>query len=231
MTAPGTPNAGSSPVAALYDGLRLSVLGRAAGVSLATNGTGPAFTVPLSQQAILVMVVIDGFTASKIDSGITLSYGFGNPIGNVISPLVARAYTELFSAAFGSIVGKGVSDVTIDNAGSGYSEATVAFTSNDLGRGATGHVVLDSDAIGSIVIDNPGYGYVVPPTVDITGDGMDAAATAMIGTATLLPSQPILIAQPFNLARISSGMSVGWSITNAVTGGGTCDITWLGALL
>lgn len=233
MTAPGTPNPGSSPVADLYRGLRLDVLGYAAGVSLAANGTGTAFVVPLSQRALLVMAIVDGFTAAKIDSGITLSYGFGNPITGGFLPNVTRSFTELFSATFGTIVGKGVSSVTVDAGGSGYTSApTVSLDSNDLGRGALAHAVITGDAVTAIIVDNPGYGYVVAPTVSLSGGGGTlAAGTAVIGTASLTPSQPIMIAQPFNLARISGGQVVGYSITNAVANSGLCNITWLGALL
>jgi hypothetical protein len=219
MTAPATPNNNANTIARFYDGLRLGVLGKAAGVDLTASGHGTAFTVPRAQQALLVMVVIDNFTVAKIDSGITLSYGY-----------TPTAYGDFFSAAFGVVIGKGVGDVVINAGGSGYSSATVLFVSNDLGRGATGHVVLTGDAVSAVIIDNPGYGYVVEPTVDITGDGTGADAAALLGTTTVYP-RPIIALQPVALARIAGGITVQWAITNALAGMGTCDITWLGQLL
>lgn len=36
------------------------------------------------------------------------------------------------------------------------------------------------DVVASIVIDNPGYGYLTEPSISFTGDGTDAAATAVL---------------------------------------------------
>lgn len=218
MTAPGTPQAGASPVAAIYAGLRLDLLGLSAGVSLAANGNGTAFVTPRSANTVLVMAIIDGFSAAKIDSGITLSFGFASP------------FTQLFSATFGTIVGKGVSSVSVDAGGSGYTSApTVSLDANDLGRGATAHALITGDAVTAIIVDNPGFGYVIAPTVNLSGGGGTlAAGTAVIGAATLAPTQPIIIAMQPNLARIAGGVTVSWAITNAVANNGICNISWLG---
>ena len=219
MTAPATPNPGSSPIASFYNGLRLSVLGVASGVSLTANGHGLAFYVPQGSKALLALVVMDGFSAVSVDSGVTLSYGFTSP-----------AFGELFSATLGAIVGKGVTDATITAGGSGYTPPppSVTFTSSDLGRGAAGHAVLGGGAVTAVVIDNPGYGYVVAPTIAF-GSGA-AAATAIIGLAKL-PPLPIVFLQPVNLALIAGGFQLQWAITNAAAGSGTCNITFLGAFI
>jgi hypothetical protein len=220
VTAPATPNPGSVALAGLYDGLTLRVLGVASGVNLTASGHGTAFKVPISNNCIFAMCLIHAFSAAQIDSGITLSLGYTGP-----------AYGELFSAAFGFIIGKGVTSVSVDTPGSGYTSApAISFTASDLGRGATAHSTSDGSAVTGIIVDNPGTGYVVAPTVVITGAGTLAAGTATIGTATV-PPRAIIVAIPPNLARIGGGMTVSWAITNAVAAMGTCTLTFLGGLL
>lgn len=74
----------------------------------------------------------------------------------------------------------GVTAVTINNQGSGYTSATVEFRTVSKGSGATGTAVITDGKITGITLTSNGAGYNVSPDVVITGDGTDAAATAII---------------------------------------------------
>lgn len=79
----------------------------------------------------------------------------------------------------------GVASITVDTAGTGYTEVpNVAITGD--GYGATARAVIDSDAgtVTEIIVTNPGTGYSVAPTVTLTGGGAtaQATATATVGT-------------------------------------------------
>lgn len=78
----------------------------------------------------------------------------------------------------------GVASVTIGTPGTGYVQAstTVTFQAAPAGgRTATGVATVTGGAITAITITDPGYGYVSPPTITITGAGTSAAATAVLG--------------------------------------------------
>ena len=84
---------------------------------------------------------------------------------------------------------KTVGSVNVTAGGSGYTSApTVAFAAPPAGGvQATGHAVLTNGAVSSVVIDNPGYGYTSAPAVTFSGGGgTGAAATAVLGTGTLV---------------------------------------------
>ena len=72
-----------------------------------------------------------------------------------------------------------ITSIDITNRGSGYTEATVMFTSSS-GSGAEAEVVIDSGEIVDIQIINPGTGYKTPPIISFDGDGINAAAECTI---------------------------------------------------
>lgn len=74
-----------------------------------------------------------------------------------------------------------IKKVVITNGGTGYTSATVAIAAPASGVQATATAVLSGGVVTSITITNPGSGYVAgdAATVTITGDGADAAATAV----------------------------------------------------
>jgi len=83
----------------------------------------------------------------------------------------------------------GVGSVTITNGGSGYTTATVTFSSPEANTPgtvstlATGTAVLSAGSVVSITITNPGSGYSIEPsgvTVTITGDGSGATGTVSL---------------------------------------------------
>jgi hypothetical protein len=78
-----------------------------------------------------------------------------------------------------------VSQLTIDNAGSGYSsEPTLTFSGGG-GTGATGTAEVYSGEIVGVKVTNPGTGYTSSPTVTISGGGgTGASITAKLSFAT-----------------------------------------------
>ena len=85
-----------------------------------------------------------------------------------------------------------VTGITITNPGSGYTAATVNFTSgNPLASGATADAVVDTTGgvVTAITVDAGGAGYTAP-VVTITGGGAttDATATAYGGVTVPMAS-------------------------------------------
>lgn len=82
----------------------------------------------------------------------------------------------------------GVSNVTVSNGGSSYSSASIGFSS-PMGQDATAYATIGGGGdVESITVISPGSRYDTPPTVVITGDGVDAAATAAV--APIGPPDP-----------------------------------------
>ena len=71
---------------------------------------------------------------------------------------------------------------TVNSAGSGYSSATATVTGPDAISGtyipATASVTLSGGSVSAVNVVVAGSGYVLPPTVTITGNGTGATATA-----------------------------------------------------
>ena len=89
--------------------------------------------------------------------------------------------------------GYGVGAVTVDAAGSGYTESTTTATfsapEDSDGVTATGVVTVVGGEVTAITITDPGSGYSAAPTVTITDSGSGTSATA---TATLA-SRPTFV--------------------------------------
>ncbi len=76
-----------------------------------------------------------------------------------------------------------VDSITVDDPGSGYTEATVTITpaaGDATGGYATAEAVIENGEIKEIKVINPGARFTKVPTVTIAGDGVDAEATAVI---------------------------------------------------
>jgi hypothetical protein len=75
--------------------------------------------------------------------------------------------------------------VSVLTGGSGYTSATVTITGPDAIGGTYTQAVAAASILGgqvsSITVTVPGTGYVVPPTVTITGNGTGATAVAILG--------------------------------------------------
>lgn len=76
-----------------------------------------------------------------------------------------------------------IDSVTITDGGSGYTTATLAFSAPGTPGGvtATGTAVLTAGEITGVTITNAGSGYTSAPTITVTGDGVDAVLTAVLG--------------------------------------------------
>lgn len=73
-----------------------------------------------------------------------------------------------------------VLNIVINNAGSGYTSATVTIDPPTSGVQATAVATVAGGIITEIIITNAGYGYNSVPAVTISGDGSNAAGTAVI---------------------------------------------------
>lgn len=107
-----------------------------------------------------------------------------------------------------------VDSVMIDNGGSGYSAATVAFTGGG-GTGAAGTVNLTGDVVTSITMTNNGSGYTSRPAVTISGDGTGAVAHAVLGmtsvasvaltaTGNLYQAPSVMVTDGSNTAQVQA---------------------------
>lgn len=75
---------------------------------------------------------------------------------------------------------QGVASIAVAAGGSGYTTLPTVAVVSSLGQGFTGHAVLTSGAVTSIVVDTPGYGYQSGDTATLTGgDGSGATAGAV----------------------------------------------------
>lgn len=160
---------------------------------LGTTGTGPIALDSIFDQIGALVVGI------RVDHSETETELLGNVIGGVDSDTGELTGVHAFRAAeslhgvspmiliapgFTHQRPVGVVNTTISNQGTGYTAATVAFSGGGAIVQATGHPVIAGGKITGIVLDSPGWGYTSAPTVTITGNGSDAAATATTGAST-----------------------------------------------
>lgn len=105
----------------------------------------------------------------------------------------------------------GVTAITVDTQGSGYTSAPTVTLSGGGGTGATAVAVLGTGAnagkVVSVTITNPGSGYTSAPTVAFTGGGGTlAAATASFGiVGNAVVSELIGIAERLRAVIIADG--------------------------
>ena len=82
-----------------------------------------------------------------------------------------------------------VGSVTITAGGASYTSVPTVTFSGGGGSGATGTVVVSSNAVASITITNKGTGYSSAPTVTFIGGG----GTGAVGTAVLISQKDVNI--------------------------------------
>ena len=75
---------------------------------------------------------------------------------------------------------KTVSSVTVTNNGSNYTTATVSFSGGGGGTGAAATAIIVAGKITAINVTSGGYNYTTPPTVTITGNGVNATAVSTV---------------------------------------------------
>ncbi len=106
----------------------------------------------------------------------------------------------------------------ITNAGTGYTDGTIAHTLSGGGAStnATVDVTISGGAVTDIVVTNPGAGYSSNPTLTISsGSGTDAAVTVTLNNATLKEYDSL-----YNVAKsvvFSGSFAVGDVVGNGTT--------------
>lgn len=117
----------------------------------------------------LVQLSSDKVAVVNIDTGGT---------GYISVPSVTFTAPPTGTTATGTAVMSGGSLLTVhvDNAGSGYTTATMTFSDPQITSGtkATAILGISGGSITSITITNAGSGYTSPPIATITGDGVGA---------------------------------------------------------
>lgn len=80
-----------------------------------------------------------------------------------------------------------VADYAITNAGSAYEEGEIIpLATSGNGNGFEARITKTIGSIGKIILDDQGDGYLLPPVVEIVGDGVGATATANILTGRVV---------------------------------------------
>jgi hypothetical protein len=127
------------------------------------------YPVPCAEEGIVeVRVVPTGQAAARLSMGMTLDDALAQASG---TPSRFEIQTVT-----------GIASVQIGAGGSGYTNGAAATFAAPGGSGttATGVIAVQSGAIVGVTITDPGSGYVVPPTVTVTG-GTGATLTAVLG--------------------------------------------------
>ncbi len=139
----------------------------AAGADGLTSSPPACSTAPATPHAYRIV--------GTLPAGNYLIGGTGN------TPSAGCTYVDI-TQAFAD-VNNVVDRIVVTNGGSGYSQySTYVTLSGGGGSGALAEAVVDEfGVITAIVVTRNGDGYYLPPTVTITGAGIDAAATAYIG--------------------------------------------------
>jgi len=122
--------------------------------------------------------------AVPLDSQLLTDYGLSTTSDSTSAAAATVTRTAVFSmvpavaatataALAGGSNGTGVSAVTVSGAGSGYVGIPVVTVQTAAGhpapiRPALFHAVMSGGTVASIVVDDPGLGYDVAPTIVIT---------------------------------------------------------------
>lgn len=109
--------------------------------------------------------------------------------------------------------------VHVDNAGTGYTTATMTFSAPDLAGGvtATATLGLSGGSITSITITNPGSGYTSAPTATITGDGSNAHSDYCTITGNTLESITITNGGSGYVTAPTITIGTAWTANTAFT--------------
>lgn len=148
--------------------------------------------------------------------------------GIVQNGTTALKYVGTRARATATVTGAPVSSIAVSNGGSGYTvlNTTVTVSSPELAGGTTATATIEVDGSGtitSIIILQPGSGYLTAPTVDIVGDGTLASAVATLGDSTVSSIDFIGAVREVNIVNPGTGYIS--PPTVSFTGGGGSGAT------
>ena len=126
------------------------------------------------------LVGVPGYTAQRL-TGVASIIPSNRGSGFTSAPTVALTGGGGTGASAAAVISRGVASVAINQPGTGYSAASVAFSAPASGgTRATGTVQVSAGAVTGVTITNKGHGYgdAEVPTLTITGDGAGANASA-----------------------------------------------------
>lgn len=164
-----------------------------------SNAAATATLGPGSVQAINVNSnTYAGYDATS-SPVITLTGGGG--IGATAQVVIANGSNMTASA---TLSGNSVSNVTLVNAGSNYSQAPIVSFYGGNGSGANATVSLSGVVTGVNIINGGNYAYNYPPTVQFVGGGATVAATGTVnmgpvvetGHGMFMPVTSVTISNP-----------------------------------
>lgn len=160
-----------------------STAGAIAAVAVTNGGIGytttPAVAVGGGGSGAVVLAVLAGSfvnTLTLISSDTTFTDAATLTITDVGGGYGATGTAALTPTTIGS--------VPVDNGGTGYTVASVAFSGGG-GTGAAANVTITGGAISAISLTNAGSGYTSRPSVTITGDGTGATAHSVLTNTTV----------------------------------------------
>ena len=126
-------------------------------------------------QAATATAVVDPSTGSIIKFVIT-NPGFGYAAGETPVITITGGNDDADGEA---VVGNIVGSVRMTNSGSGYSAATPpTITFVPYGSGAAADAFITPGGVTGYRVENGGSGYLAAPQITVTGDGLNAEATA-----------------------------------------------------
>lgn len=185
------------------------------------NGTLPAAMDSIFDQIGAVVIVVrveegmtDTETLANVLGGVNSSTGQYEGVHALLAAKSITGYQPRILCVPGFTherVDGGITAITVDTQGTGYTSAPTVSLTGGSGTGATAEAVLGTGAnagkVVSVNVTNAGSGYTSAPTVAFTGGGgTGAAATASYGTVgNAVVAELIGIAERLRAAIIADG--------------------------
>ena len=163
-------------------------------VTIASAGTFTPGGVQISQWKNERMLIIDSakgystwdgnsvVSVGSIGGMVVVSGGTGYNVAPTITISAPDDANGVQAQAEAAVTGNTVTSVTITNAGTGYRKAPTVTLAGGSGSDANIISGIITFATGTVTVNlqNGGSGFTSTPSVNITGDGTNAAATAVV---------------------------------------------------
>lgn len=186
------------------DQAKIAELGADGTLLDAISGISAQLGVGQVAAKIVVVRVAEGVSVDTTIANIIGSEGAGTGIwalldaghlhGVVPRIVIVPGFTSQFRD-------KGVLSIAVGAAGTGYSNGTITIAAPPAGGvQATAHPVFTGGALTSIVIDNPGDGYVSAPSASFSGTGGSGASLGTVAVGVI--GNPVMAAIPTVLDRL-----------------------------